>query len=143
MVTVNAVLPVTELSAAITEVEPDATAVARPVPAMVATAVFEILQVAVEVTLAVDLSLYVAVAVNCFVEPMAKLAEVGVMASDETVFAVTVKTVDPLMPPNEAVMVVVPSTTDVASPVALIVAVAVVELVQVAVEVTTTVEASL
>jgi hypothetical protein len=75
---------------------------------MVATAVFVTVQVAVEVTLAVDVSLYVAVAVNCCVSPMAKLAASGVMARDESVFVATAKAAVPLMPLNEAMIVVEP-----------------------------------
>jgi hypothetical protein len=108
MVTINQAFPLAKLSSAVTEVEPDATAVTSPVLSMVATAVFATVQAAVEVTLAVDISLYVAVAVNCCVEPMAKLAASGVMARDTSVFVATVKAAVPLMPLNKALIVVEP-----------------------------------
>jgi hypothetical protein len=61
---------------------------------------------------------------------------VGVTAIEVIVFAVTVSVVVPLTPPTIAVIVLDPPATAVANPVALIVAVAAFELVQVAVELT-------
>jgi hypothetical protein len=63
--TVMAALPPTPLTMAVTLVEPEASAVARPAVLMVATAGFEDTQAAVVVTSAVEPSLYVAVAANC------------------------------------------------------------------------------
>jgi hypothetical protein len=56
-VTVNAVVPVTPLSDAVTLVEPAATPVASPVELMVAIAVLAIAHVTVVLTFAVELSL--------------------------------------------------------------------------------------
>jgi hypothetical protein len=72
---------------------------------------------------------------------MAKLAPLGVTAIAVTVVAavVTVNAAGPLMPLSEAVIVVDPAATPVASPPLLIVALAVLEDVQVTVEVITAV----
>ena len=51
--TVRIAVPLTPLSVAVMLVDPAATAVARPAALMVATLVFALIQVAVEVTLAV------------------------------------------------------------------------------------------
>jgi hypothetical protein len=59
----------------------------------------------------------------------------GVTAMDTSVGAVTVNTVDPLIEPEEAVIVEVPAATEVANPAELIVAAPVVEEVQVTEEV--------
>jgi hypothetical protein len=56
-VTVNAAVPLTPLSVAVTVLEPAATAVARPVALMVAAAVLELFQVALVLTLAAEPSL--------------------------------------------------------------------------------------
>jgi len=74
--------------------------------------------------------------VNCSVAPTAKLTPVGVTAIEVIAFPVTVSVVVPLTPPTIAVIVVDPAATAVASPVALMVAAAALELVQVAVELT-------
>jgi hypothetical protein len=100
---------------------------------MVATAVLLTLHVAVVVTTAVELSLYVAVAMNCWVFPTSKLALLGVTAMPVTVFAVTVSIAVPLCPPIAALIVLEPMATLLARPVALMVAMAGAELVQVAV----------
>ena len=97
-VTETDALPLTPLSVAVTLVEPEATPVANPELSMVATAVLAAAQAAVVVTLPVELSLYVAVAVNCCVAPVAKLAVLGVTAIDVTVSAVTVNVALPLTP---------------------------------------------
>jgi hypothetical protein len=57
IVTLAATLPVTPLSAAMTELVPDATPVASPVGLIVATDVFPVDHVAVEVMFAVEPSL--------------------------------------------------------------------------------------
>jgi hypothetical protein len=126
-------------------VDPAAAAVARPAAVMVAVAVLELVQAAVEVTFAVDPSLYVAVAVNCCVAPAAMLGAAGVTAMEESDFtaAITVNVAVPLMPLTVAVTVLEPAATAVASPAALTVAIVVVELVHAAVEVTFAVDPSL
>jgi hypothetical protein len=55
MVTVNGAFPLTPFNAAVTVVDPEATAVAIPDPSIVATAVFATAHDAVEVTFAVVL----------------------------------------------------------------------------------------
>jgi hypothetical protein len=71
------------------------------------------------------------------------LGEAGVTAIEVSTFGVTLSAALPLTPLKEAVTVVEPAATPVASPAALITAAAVVELVQVTVEVITAVEPSL
>jgi hypothetical protein len=101
--------------------------VARPPDEIVATEIFDELQVALVVTFAVVLLLYVAVAVNCCVEPLAKLGSEGVTAMAVSVGAVAAVTVSvdvPVNPSAVALMVVMPAATPVASPVELTVAAA-------------------
>lgn len=71
------------------------------------------------------------------------LTVAGVTVIFVTVFAATVSDAVPLIVPTEAVIVVVPAATPVASPPALMVAVAVLELIQLAVVVMFFVEPSL
>ena len=85
-VTVAVVLPVMLLIVAEIVVVPPPCPVARPPDEIVATGVFDELQVTLDVTFAVVLLLYVAVAVNCCVAPLAKLGSEGV-----TVMAVSVR----------------------------------------------------
>jgi hypothetical protein len=68
------------------------------------------------------LSLYVPVAVNCCVAPMTTEELAGVTAIDTNVGAVTVKPVEPLVPPKVAWIVVLPAATPVARPPLVIVA---------------------
>jgi hypothetical protein len=119
--------------------------VASPAELIVATAGFAAFQPAVAVTLAVEPSLYVAIAVNCSVAPAATLALGGETAIDVTVFvaAGTVSVAIPAMPLTEAVMVVEPAAIAVASPAELIVATAAFAAVQLAIAVTLAVEPSL
>ena len=90
--TVRVAVPLMPFTAALTVVEPAATAEAIPEELIVAIAVFAVVQVAVEVTFAVELSLYVAVAVNCSVAPTAMLAVPGDTAIAVRVFVVFVET---------------------------------------------------
>jgi hypothetical protein len=145
-VTINEASPLTPLSEAETVVEPEATALASPELSIVATAVFAIVQVAVVVMAPVVPSLYVAVAVNCCVVPMAKLAAPGETATEVIVFpafAVTFSMVVPFLPLIEAPTVVEPAAMPVARPLELIVAIAEFAAVQFAEEVTFAVEPSL
>jgi hypothetical protein len=73
-------------SEAVIVVEPEATAVARPLELIVATAGVLEAQLAVLLMSAVVLSLYFAVAVNCCVAPSAMLAEEGAIETDASVF---------------------------------------------------------
>jgi hypothetical protein len=122
--TVAVVLPVTPLSVAEIVVVPPPCPAASPPDEMVATEVFDELQVALDVTLAVVLLLYVAVAVNCCVEPLAMLGAVGETEIEVTVkvAAVTVSVAVAVNPSAAALMVEVPAATAVARPVELTVA---------------------
>ena len=68
----------------------------------------------------VELSEKVPVAVNCSVSPLGTLGLAGVTAIDCRAAALTVSTVEPVMPPSVALMVDVPVATPVASPAAVI-----------------------
>jgi len=68
------------------------------------------------------LSLNVPVAVNCCVSPWAIDGFAGVTAIDCSTAAVTVSVVEPVTPPNIALIALIPGATPVASPVLLIVA---------------------
>jgi hypothetical protein len=143
--TLRVEVPLTPLSEAPTVVEPGATPVARPVEFTVATAAVTTVQLAVAVTSSVELSLYVAVALNCRVAPTDRLALEGETAMEVSVLGVTAtaSAAFPLIPFSEAVMVVEPEATAVASPVEPIVATAALAAVQLAVAVTSPVEPSL
>jgi hypothetical protein len=141
-VTVSAVLPVMLPEVAEIVVVPAATAVARPLAAMVAVAVLDDAQVAVEVRFCVEPSVYVPVAVNCCVSPFAMLGFAGVTAMETSAAAFTVSVVLPVMLPEVAEIVVVPAATAVARPPAAIVAVVVLDDAQVAVAVRFCVEPS-
>jgi hypothetical protein len=84
------------------------------------------LHVTVLVRFCVVPSLKVPVAVNCCVAPLAIDGFAGVTAIDCSVAAVTVRTVEPLIPPDVALIVEVPTPAPVARPAALMVAVVVV-----------------
>src|SRR5205085_3256858 len=71
----------------------------------VAAASFELDQVAVAVRSWVEASEYVPVAVNCRVFPLATVGLVGVTWIDTNVAAVTVIVVEPVLPPNAALIV--------------------------------------
>jgi len=94
-VTVNGVDPLILPSVAWIVVLPVNTPLARPVALIVATDVLLDPQVTELVRFCVLLSLYVPVAVNCCVEPFAKVEFAGVTAIDTNVAGVTVKVVDP------------------------------------------------
>jgi hypothetical protein len=143
--TTSVAFPLTPLREAVMVVEPEATAVASPDELIVATVVVADVQVAVELKFFVEPSLYVPVAVNCWVAATAMLAEFGVTAMEVSVAvdADTVNIAVPLTPLMEAVMVEEPEATAVASPLELIVATVVVADVQVAVVLTFAVVPSL
>ena len=77
---------------------PVPTAMAKPLDVTVTSLVFPEVQVADDVTFPVVPFEYVAVAVNCWVPPTTRFAEVGVTAIDVTGKAVAVKAADPLLP---------------------------------------------
>ncbi|MGC1374076.1 MAG: hypothetical protein WA824_18215, partial [Candidatus Sulfotelmatobacter sp.] len=124
---------------------PAATPVARPLEVIVAVDADDVLQVTA--TLPVEPSLYVPVAVNCWVAPMFTLAVGGVTEIDVSVFVtVTVSTLRvalPVVPLSEAVTLVDPAATPVSTPLALIVAIDGLPTAQVTVELTLAVEPSL
>ena len=132
-VTVSVVDPLTLPLVALIVVVPAFSALAKPVALTVAVVVLEDAHVAVVVRFCVVPSLYVPVAVNCCVPPAATDGFTGVTAIDTSVAAVTVSVVDPLTLPLVALIVVVPAFSALASPVALTVAVVVLEDAHVAV----------
>jgi len=136
-VTVAVVLPFTLLSVAEIVVVPPPCPVARPADEIVATELFDDPQVTLDVTFAVVPLLYVAVAVNCCVEPLAKLGVAGETEIEVTVkvAAVTLSVAVAVNPSAAALMVDVPAATPVASPVELTVAAVVFDEVQVTPEV--------
>lgn len=142
LATFSVALPLTPFNEAVTEVEPMATAVARPDALTVATAGLAAVQVAVAVTSCVDPSLYLAVAVNCWVAPTVTLTGLGETEMEERA-GVTVSVALPLMPLSEAATEVEPAATAVATPDALTVATAGLAAVQVAFAVTFCVDPSL
>ena len=125
-VTVRVVLPEILPELAVTVVVPAAAAVARPLLLTVATDGFDELQVTWEVISWVDASENVPVAANCWVACRGMLGSAGVIDMEDRVPEVTVRVVLPKVPPNLAVMVVVPAARAVARP--LLVTVATAEL---------------
>jgi hypothetical protein len=143
--TVSDELPVMPLRVAVMVAEPAVRAEARPAGVTVATAALDEVHVTDVETFAVELSLYVAVAMSCCVAPTAMLATGGVTARDVRVFAGagTVTDALPETPLRVAVRVAEPADSPEASPEALIFAIAALEDVQVAEVVTSAVELSL
>lgn len=112
---------------------PAATPVANPPAVIVATLVVTELHVTEPVKFCVELSEKVPVAVNCCVAFFAIDGFAGVTAIDTSVGAVTVtvSVVEPVTPPETALIVLVPAATPVANPPAVIVATLVVTELQV------------
>lgn len=146
-VTVSVAAPSTPVKDAVTVVEPAATPVASPAAFTVATAGLDEVQVAVAVTSAVVLSLYVAVAMNCWVPFATMLAVTGETAMEVTVFVTTggctVRDALPAMPLTVAVMVAEPAPIAVARPAGVILVTVALDDVHVADAVTFAVELSL
>lgn len=115
-VTVSLVDPVMPLIEAEMVAVPALTAVARPALEMVATETVSEAQVTWLVMSCVELSVKVAVAVNCSVVPAAMEGLAGVTAMDCRAAGVTVTLVDPVMLPLAALMVEVPVPTAVTRP---------------------------
>jgi hypothetical protein len=134
-VTVSTVEPLIAPDVALIVEVPTPAPVARPAVVIVAVEVVPELHVTVLVKFCVLPSLNVPVAVNCWVAPLVIEGFAGVTAIDCSVAAVTVSNVDPAIDDDVAVMVEVPTPAPVASPDALIVAVAVVPEDQVTVDV--------
>src|SRR5258706_322653 len=101
-------------------VMPALAAVARPAEPVafeiVAVARVEDAQVTIDVRFCVVVSLYVPVAVNCCVRPLATDGAAGVMARLVSVAAVTASVAVPVTPLLVAEIVVVPTATLVATP---------------------------
>jgi hypothetical protein len=76
-VTVTVALPVTPFIEPVTVVLPAATPLTIPEESIVATPGALLVQLTAEVTIAVELSLYVAVALNCSLAPTAKVVVAG------------------------------------------------------------------
>ena len=125
-VTVSKVEPLIEDDVAVIVELPTPAPVARPAALIVAVVVVPEDQVTVDVKFCVVPSLNVPVAVNCCVAPLAIDGFAGVTAIDCRVAAVTVRVVEPLIAPDVALIVEVPTPAPVARPAALIVAVVVV-----------------
>ncbi len=95
--------------------------VPRPVGLIDTTAVFVEFQETVLVTFCVLPSLYVAIAVNCSVDPLRIDGVGGATEMDARLGAKTANEVDPVIDPSFAWTVEVPCVTPVANPAALIV----------------------
>src|SRR6266446_4629073 len=108
---------------------PVATPLATPALVIVATEVFEELQVTVLVRFRVLPSLYAPVAVNGCVAPLAIDGFAGVTAIDDST-AVTVSVVDPMTEPDAAWIVLAPTPTALAAPLPVTVAIEVFEELQ-------------
>lgn len=133
--TVSVAVPVTPEEVAEMVTPPGATPVASPPEEMVAMVLLEDCQVAVAVRSWVVLSAKVPMAVNCWVFPGATglmVIAAGVTAMETSELA-TVSVVEPVIPPNDAEMVVGPPATAVAKPPVLMVATDAVEDSQLAV----------
>ena len=101
---------------------PAATAVARPPVLILATALFDELQVTCVVISWFVPSEYVPVAVNCWMPPTAMLRLAGVTDIEDKIAEVTVRVALPEMLPNLAVMAAVPAATAVTRPLLVTVA---------------------
>src|SRR4030095_12374797 len=116
-----AILEVIPEELALIVVVPSARDVASPfepdVLLMIATPIFDELQVTEEVIFCVVLSVKVPVAINCSVSPRAVVLFVRVTAIDTKPAGVTVSVAEgDVTPENSAVIIVEPTATDVASP---------------------------
>lgn len=142
-VTVAVVLPFTLFIVAEIVVVPAPCPVARPPDEIVATEVFDEFHVTLDVTFAVVLLEYVAVAVNCCVDPIAKLGSEGVTVMAVSEDATTVSVAVPAFPLSVAEIVALPGDFAVARPAVLTVATVVFVEAHVADAVTLPVEPSL
>jgi hypothetical protein len=115
-VMVKSVDPVMDPEVAVIELWPVAMVLASPLVLTAATPTAELLQVTELVRSRVLPSVYVPVAVNCWVVPMAIDGFAGVTATDTKAALVTFRVVDPLTFPEAAAMVVVPVPVPEASP---------------------------
>jgi hypothetical protein len=116
VVTVSTVEPTTDPNVALIVLVPTASPVARPPALILAVAGVPEAQVTEAVRLCVVLSVYIPVAVNCCVRPLAIDGFAGFTTIDTSVAVVTVSTVEPTTDPNVALIVLVPAPTAVANP---------------------------
>jgi len=123
--TVRSDVSVNEPTFAVIVVEPAATVVASPDPLMEAVAGVEDVQVTPLVKSKLEPSVYVAVAVYCWLMPMARVKPTGVTEMEAMLGAVTARLVDCETPAKLAEMLVVPAATAVTMPLEVMVAVAV------------------
>src|SRR5437660_609848 len=123
-VTVRVVEPLIEPEVAVTLVLPNATLLAKPCEFTVATPEFAVPQVAEFVRSRVLPSVYVPVAFKACVVPNANDGLPGVMTRETKVGCVTVIVAEPLMDPEAAATVAVPTLVPVSRPVLLILAIA-------------------
>ena len=130
-VTVRVAVPDLPLKAAVIVAVPAALAVASPLLATVAVVVLEELQVTCVVMSWFVPSEYEPEAENCWVFPAGTPAVAGVTAMEDRVAAVTVTVAVPQIAPKVAVMVAVPAALAVANPLLTIVAVVVLDELQV------------
>ena len=123
-VTVRVVEPVIEPEAALTLVLPNATLLATPCELTVAMPEFVVFQAAEFVRSKVLPSVYVPVTFKACVVPSAKEEFAGVMTRETNVGCVTVTVVEPVMDPEAAVTVAVPTLAPVSRAVLLMLAIA-------------------
>jgi hypothetical protein len=131
--TVRVVDPLTVPELAATVVVPTPVPVARPPLEIVATPCDEELHVTVLVRSCVLPSVYVPVAVNWLLLPKIMVGIAGVTVIESNAAALTVYVVEPLIPPELAVMIVCPAEALLAKPVLLRVAMLGLEEIQVVV----------
>jgi hypothetical protein len=135
-VTVSVVDPLIDPEVAEMLAVPGATVVANPIvePALLIVATLGVseLHCTVAVMFCMLPSVYVPVAVNCWVVPNGRVGIAGVTAIETNVAAVTVTVVEPLIVPEVAVIAALPTTTPLATPALLTVAMFVFALLQVA-----------
>ena len=115
-VTVNVAMPLTPSSVAVIVEKPTASVEARPVTEMVAMVVFDDVQATESVMSCVEPSVYVPVASNCWVRPLAMLGLAGVSVMRSSTAAVTVSVVVPVRLPSVAVIDEVPCARVAAKP---------------------------
>jgi hypothetical protein len=130
--TFSVAVPLTKPDVAVMTAVPTPSPLATPPPAMLATVEDEV-QVTELVRSCALPSLYVPVAVNCWLVPLAIDALPGLTDIDTNTGDVTAKLVEPVIVPEVAVIIVLPGLTLVASPLLLTVAIVVADEVQVAV----------
>jgi hypothetical protein len=118
-VTLKVVKPLVEPAVAVTLALPWLTLVAKPWPSTVAMLLSAELHLADVVKSSVLPSLYVPVALSCFVVPKAKEGFEGVIAIESNTGGTTLRLAEAVIEPEAAVMVALPVVAVVASPLLL------------------------